>query len=104
MSSQPSGGGVRDQAVPLGSPGACLCRLVFTIPRRRGGYENVEQFVRRPRDLVNRAFKGELIRLRRSSKTTQFTNKLQCRCTNLVVCGWWLKVMQCLDIATHRQS
>jgi hypothetical protein len=29
---------------------------------------------------------------------------LQCRCTNLVVCGWWLIVMQCLDIATHRQS
>jgi len=55
-------GGVRDQALPLRRPGARLNRLVVPIPGRRGGYESVEQFSRRPRDRVDRALESELIR------------------------------------------
>lgn len=95
-------GGVRDRAVPLRCPGARLNRFVVPIPGRRGGYQSVEQFSRRPRHCVDRALASGLIRFRRSSKTAQLTNKLQSRCSDFCVRSRRFEVVQRFDIATHR--
>lgn len=79
-------------AVPLRCPVARLCRI-FAIPGWRRSYESVEQFSRRLRDLVNRALESELVRSRRLSKATQFSNKLKCRCSDFVISSWWLEIV-----------
>jgi hypothetical protein len=46
----------------------------------------------RARPRQPRALEGELIRLRRSGKAAQFTDKLQRRCSNFGICGGGLKL------------
>jgi hypothetical protein len=93
---------VRSRTVPLYGLGARFCRLVIAIPGRRSGYESVKQLPRNPCDLVNRVVEGNLICFRWSSETAQFTNKLQRRCSDFVIRGRRLKVVQRFDISTHR--
>jgi hypothetical protein len=82
-------------------PRARLCGLELAITGRSLGDERIEKLARRLCDLVHRAAERQMVCFGGARETTQFSDELQGRRTDLLVSGGRLEVVKRPDVPTH---
>jgi hypothetical protein len=65
------------------------------------GDESIQELACRAGHLIDRPVKSRFIGLGWPGEATQLPNELQSRCTDFLLRGRWMEIMQSFDVSTH---